>query len=188
MLGFFSNCTIQSSWILSLNDEGALSMLTALVYLGAGGLSVRIGFQQRREQQASSGWFLLGLSLLMLGVNKEADFHSLVYDYALGAAKCAHLPNYKRWLPLVGGLVAVSGIVVCWLIGRRFLVFNNVGHRLVIMGLSLLVLFGLVRLGGLARFASGLDFGIWHGLEMFSAGLLCFGLARSLRQPPIKPD
>jgi len=173
----------QQQWHLQANDDTPGGWLALALYVVLSGLCWIQFARTRRMSQPmlpASFWFWVSLAVTALGINKQADFHTLVISSGGAFARNEGIFEYRVPIEVtfVGLLALGAGVVtrVLWRLARR----AGTAERMVIVGLVALLGFSLVR----AAVSSHVDFGgtlpgeggSLVGVELGILVFLCFAV------------
>lgn len=120
-------------------------------YTAAAVLCVRASFSPRQgtHSEDKTGWRLIALALMLLGLNKQLDLQTWLIDYGRGLAQAEGWYPYRR--AVQAGFLAVFGLSV---IGALIIVRRKVrnffaAHPVAAAGLVMLAAFIVLRAGAL---------------------------------------
>ena len=156
-------------WWKEFGDNDVLGWATTLAYFVVAILCFRAARAIRRQRAAQmppalpsdsarpADWTIIGVGVLLLGINKQLDLQILARDTGLALVKAAGFDENRRW---VGRLfVLVLSVAVLSVLARsaRHLRAARRGHTLTLIGLTLLACFLIVRAAGYLPFLSGFN-------------------------------
>jgi len=160
-------------------DPTAIAWGCALAYVVAGTLCGLAGTRSRlapgRSRTDRGIWMALGVILVLLGLNKQLDLHTIFVHGGRDAACVLGFYNYKRQIEALFFLVVTTGIVaILWHQRRRLAGFAG-AHRAVVAGLGLIAVYTVTRFATIMHLAER-----WQILVDESPIFIAFELAGSL--------
>lgn len=144
-------------------------------------VSKRRGGAPARNPTDSGVWLALGVLLVFLGINKEADLQTILVHFGRDTAHAWGLYRYKYY---IGGTffvaIVLGGTVVLWRTRGALRAFFR-AHPVALGGLLFIVLYTIIRFAaivhlGPAWFVGLEDVPAFVALEMVGSGLI-FGAA-----------
>ena len=160
-------------------DPTAIAWACAVAYVVAGALCVVAGARLRLKPESLPTdrgiWIALGVVLVLLGLNKQLDLHTLFVHAGRDAARALGFYNYKRQIEglfFVGVTTGLGAIV--WHQWRRLASFA-VAHQAVVIGLGLIAIYTITRFATIMHLAER-----WPTLVDGAAVFIAFELVGSI--------
>ena len=199
-LTIFLSITAEGRWRPSLGDPSVVGFITVFAYLCAALLAVQAAFSARRRLLASSGpaqaqvlfrfWLAIAALLLLLGVNKQLDFQTLLIQWLRDLA-LAQGWYEKRRVYQVAFILAIFAAIVSGCALLLFSLRRVVRHVwLGIVGIGLLAGFVLIRAASFHHVDLWLKQGavpLNGALELFCIAVLALGALRERGQGRAHP-
>jgi len=134
---------VLADWHLSAGDPTWLGWGTTCLYAVAFFATMVAGRAAAARERVV--WWLLAALLAALGINKELDFQTLVFDLGRRLSRIEGWYEERRAVQAAFSLALALGMLGAAWVGRRDLRAFARHNRTVIAGLSLLCMFVLFR-------------------------------------------
>jgi hypothetical protein len=170
-------------WRPGVSDPTAAGWLCVVAYVVAAVLCARNGSRISGDSYAGRIWKGFAIALLLLGINKQLDFQTLLIELGRKAAISEGWYGQRRAVQglftLVLGLVIVACILMVGLRGRRFFRENPWA----IAGAAVLLGFVFIRTSSLNHVVGGLGDQGWAWLlELAGNGFIALAAFRAARR------
>jgi len=153
-------------------DPTAIAWACAFAYVAAGALCSVAG---RRSAMDRGIWIALGVFLVLLGLNKQLDLHTLFVHAGRDAARVLGFYNYKRQIEELFFILVTMGIMAALAYQRRRLAAFARAHRAVGLGLALIAVYTVTRFATIMHLAER-----WPTLGDEAPAFIAFELIGSL--------
>jgi hypothetical protein len=160
-------------------DPTAIAWASALAYVVAGALCLVAGARSRCKPEYSPTdrgiWITLGGFLVLLGLNKQLDLHTLFVHAGRDAARALGFYSYKRQIEGLFFIGVTTGLVaIVWHQWRRLASFG-IAHQAVVVGLGLIAIYTITRFAAIMHLAER-----WPTLVDGAAVFIAFELVGSI--------
>ena len=196
--------TVIGNWWHDFGDNDLIGWSITVAYFLVAALCFRAARRIRRDhaarqpgelappespQSRPADWGIIGVGMVLLGLNKQLDLQILARDTGLALVRAAGFDAERRW---VGRLMflCLSGVILAVLArAARHLRQARRGHNLTLAGLALLACFLIVRAAGYQPYLRDLNLRFKDVLHLVFelGGLVLVGLSAfrdSARRPP----
>jgi len=117
----------------------------------------------------------LGVLLVLLGLNKQLDLHTMFVHGGRDAARVLGFYNYKRQIEAFFFVVVTTGMVAALVYQWRRIAGFAGAHRAVVVGLVLIAVYTVTRFATIMHLAER-----WPALMADSTGFIAFELVGSV--------
>jgi hypothetical protein len=142
----------QQNWQIGIGDPGVMGWLTVALYAATGGLALRVaargGFAGRTAGRERLFWYMLGLIMLLLAVNKQLDLQTLLTAIARCMAQIQGWYETRRAVQI--GFIAVVLVVALIVLGIMSTALRGTLRRngMALVGLAFVLGFVAIRAAG----------------------------------------
>ena len=196
--------TVIGNWWREFGDNDLVGWATTVAYFLVAALCFRAARRLRRDRAPQTpeefapaepphsrpaDWAIIGVGMVLLGLNKQLDLQILARDTGLALVRAAGFDAQRRWVGRLMFLCLSAAILGVLARAARHLRRARRGHNLTLTGLGLLACFLIVRAAGFQPYLRDLNLRFKDVLHLVFelGGLVLVGLSAfrdSARRPP----
>jgi len=158
-ISFWSLEYLRGNWSPRIGDPSFMGWFTVASYFACAVVSLMLGFSRHRvDTRTFLFWSMIGLLMILLGINKQLDLQSLFTEMGRQIFRAAGWMEHRRivqfWFIVAFGAAALAAFLLFARINRDL--FRR--FRLAFIGLFLLLCFIVIRAAGFHHFDVMLGF------------------------------